>query len=63
MFVSVGQSVLQNQLEKNLHAAFQNGGFDFSSLSNVGATQVRSLVPMRDLQDVLVAYLAEDGST
>lgn len=56
IFVSVGQSILQNELLKNLAAAFPNGGFDPSSLANVGATQVRSLVPPQYLQTVLVAY-------
>lgn len=56
IFVSVGQSVLQNELVKNLEAAFPNGGIDLSKLASVGATQVRSLVPPKDLHTVLVAY-------
>ncbi|KAF7547528.1 hypothetical protein G7Z17_g7681 [Cylindrodendrum hubeiense] len=56
IFVSVGQSVLQNDLVENLEVAFPNGGIDISKLSSVGATQVRSLVPPEDLHTVLVAY-------
>ncbi len=56
IFVSIGQSVLQNELVKNLEAAFPSGGFDPSSLSGVGATQVSSVVPPQYLPAVLVAY-------
>jgi hypothetical protein len=56
IFVSVGQSMLQNKLVKNLKAAFPNDGIDLSKLASVGATQVRSLVPPDDLHTVLVAY-------
>jgi hypothetical protein len=56
IFVSVGQSVLQNELLKSLAAEFTSGGFDPSILPNVGATQVRSVVPPQYLQGVLVAY-------
>ncbi|KAH8892647.1 MFS general substrate transporter [Thozetella sp. PMI_491] len=58
IFVSVGQSVLQNELFKNLKAAFPSGDFDPYSLTKVGATQVASLVPPQYLPTVLVAYNA-----
>lgn len=56
IFVSIGQSVLQNQLIRNLEAALPRGVLDTSSLASVGATQVRSLVPEEYLRTVLVAY-------
>jgi hypothetical protein len=45
IFVSVGQSVLQNELLKTLQNALPSGVLDTSSLTSVGATQVWSLVP------------------
>ncbi|KAI0847158.1 MFS general substrate transporter [Daldinia vernicosa] len=56
IFVSVGQSVLQNELIENLAAAFPNGGIDLPNLANIGATQIRSITPPQYLQAVLVAY-------
>jgi len=58
IFISVGQSVLQNELLKNLKAAFPDGGFDPSNLAKVGATQLWSLVPPQFLRTVLEAYNA-----
>jgi hypothetical protein len=58
IFLSIGQSVLQNELLKNLETEFPHGEFDPSILPNAGATQVRSLVPPQYLQTVLVAYNA-----
>src|SRR3569833_256916 len=58
IFISVGQSVLQNELLKNLKAAFPDGGFDPSNLAKVGATQLWSLVPPQFLRTVLEAFNA-----
>ncbi|CAG9954499.1 unnamed protein product [Clonostachys rosea f. rosea IK726] len=56
IFISVGQSVLQNELLRNLKTALPNANFDASVLTTVGATQVRNLVPPEDLPAVLEAY-------
>ncbi|KAF3063478.1 putative HC-toxin efflux carrier TOXA [Daldinia childiae] len=56
IFVSVGQSVLQNELIKDLAAAFSNGDVDLPNLANIGATQLRSVTPPQYLQTVLVVY-------
>lgn len=56
VFISVGQSVLQNELLRNLKAVLPNANFDASVLTTVGATQVRDLVPPEDLPAVLEAY-------
>jgi hypothetical protein len=56
IFIAIGQAVLQNKLVQNLDSAFPNGGLNASRLSTVGATQLRSLVPSKDLQAVLAAY-------
>lgn len=56
IFIAVGQAVLQNKLAENLEAAFPNGGLDISRLSTAGVTQLRSLVPSKDLHTVLAAY-------
>lgn len=56
IFVSVGASVFQNQLLKNLSGVFPDGGFNASSLINLGATQVWSVIPPQYLDAVLTAY-------
>jgi hypothetical protein len=56
IFIAIGQAMLQNKLMQNLDSAFPNSGSNASRLSIMGATQLRSLVPSKDLQAVLVAY-------
>ncbi|KAJ3495303.1 hypothetical protein NLG97_g3490 [Lecanicillium saksenae] len=56
IFIAVGQSVLQNKLIQNLRAAFPNGGLDINRVAQASATQLRSLVPAKDLPAVLEAY-------
>jgi hypothetical protein len=56
IFIAIGQAVLQNKLVQNLETAFPSGGLDAARLTTVGITQLRSLVPPKDLQTVLVAY-------
>ncbi|KAI1394362.1 MFS general substrate transporter [Hypoxylon trugodes] len=56
IFISVGQSVLQNELLKNLTATLPNADFDVSSLVDIGATQLWSATPPKYLNAVLIAY-------
>ncbi|KAH8645469.1 major facilitator superfamily domain-containing protein [Xylariales sp. PMI_506] len=59
IFISLGPAVLHNELLRSLEAKISSGsssGFNVSSLSNIGATEVRSAVPAQYLETVLVAY-------
>ncbi|KAI0377283.1 MFS general substrate transporter [Hypomontagnella monticulosa] len=56
IFVSVGASVFQNELLKNLAGVFSDGDFNASSLTDLGATQVWSVIPPQYLDVVLTAY-------
>jgi MFS family permease len=52
IFVSVGLNVLDNQLTKQLPAAYEQAVVD------LGATEFRTIVPAEDLNSVLQAYNA-----
>ena len=56
VFVSVAQTVLSNTLTSQLAEALP--GFDTSTISSTGATDIRNLVPMDKLPLVLKSYNA-----
>jgi hypothetical protein len=54
LFISVGQNIFQNELIKTLTAVAP--GLNADMVTNVGATQLQSLIPSQYLPDVLTAY-------
>ena len=54
LFVSVAQNVFQNELIKNLMVTVP--GLNVDMVVNVGATQLKSLIPTQCLSDVLFVY-------
>jgi len=54
LFISVGQNLFQNELIKSITAAAP--GLDANMVTNVGATQLQSLIPSQYLPGVLAAY-------
>jgi hypothetical protein len=58
VFIAIGQAVLQNELARNLHGAFPNGGIDIARLLNAGASELRSIASPQDVGSVLIAYNA-----
>ena len=55
VFVAVAQNVLNNRLVDSL-ASLELPGLDAQTVVNTGATDLRTIVPVQYLEEVLVAY-------